>query len=455
MRLLSYRYLLIHCNTYFYQLRTVSSRARVRKIPKDGKTLHSFMSPTNSPINSNTYSNIDIVDPSRSIQELTQGRSYYIETYGCQMNISDTEIVEAILQKSGLEKINQPEKSDLILINTCSIRDNAEQKVWNRLNFFKSIKRKRSRKNSKKPPPVIGVLGCMAERLKKKLIHADKMVDLVAGPDAYKDLPRLLSVVDEGETAVNTMLTLDETYRDITPVRHSTNRLSAFVSIMRGCNQYCSYCIVPFTRGKERSRDMSSITQEIQALSDQGFKEVTLLGQNVNAYNDISTLRIELANNGLRPVLTKESRSPGFNNASRRVDGGVEFVELLDQVSKINPEIRFRFTSPHPKDFPDSLLYLIRDRANICNQIHLPLQSGSSEVLKRMKRGYTQEAYLNLVQRIRNIIGEDVGLSTDIITGFCGETDEDHKKTLDVMRQVQFDTAFMFKYSEREKNYSS
>jgi len=362
------------------------------------------------------------------------------------------EIVLSIMKKEGYDEIvPDPESAEIIFINTCAIRDNAEQKVWQRLNYFWFLKREwksnvaEGRSKSLRPPKV-AVLGCMAERLKEKILDSDKMVDVVCGPDAYRDLPRLLQEVDYGHKGMNTLLSLEETYADITPVRISDNSVTAFVSIMRGCNNMCSFCIVPFTRGRERSRPVSSIVREVGELWKAGVKEVMLLGQNVNSYNDTSEVE------DLEPGKNWQL-SEGFSSMCKVKNMGLRFADLLDRLSVEYPEMRFRFTSPHPKDFPDELLYLMRDRYNICNLIHLPAQSGSTEVLERMRRGYTREAYLELVQKIRNVI-PDVGLSSDFITGFCGETEDDHSETLSLVRAVGYDMAYMFAYSMREKTHA-
>ena len=338
-------------------------------------------------------------------------RTFHIETYGCQMNFADTEIVNAILMEKGHQPVAKPEDADIIFINTCSIRDNAEQKVWNRLKYFRSIKRK-----NKEQDITIGVLGCMAERVREQFLEKEKLVDIVVGPDAYRDIPNLLDEVEDGRKAVNVILSLEETYADISPVRTTGNGILAFVSVMRGCDNMCSFCVVPFTRGRERSRDIHSVLDEIKVLSDKGYKEVALLGQNVNSYND----------------------------------HGVRFAELMYQVSQVNPEMRVRFSTSHPKDFPDELLHVIAEQKNICNYIHIPVQSGSNEVLRRMRRTYTREAYLELIQNMRTII-PGVGLSTDIIAGFCGETEEQHQDTLSLIAEVRYDLAYLFAYSERER----
>ncbi|GAV72205.1 UPF0004 domain-containing protein/TRAM domain-containing protein/Radical_SAM domain-containing protein [Cephalotus follicularis] len=381
-----------------------------------------------------------------------KGRIYH-ETYGCQMNVNDMEIVLSIMKNSGFgEIVEDPESAEIIFVNTCAIRDNAEQRVWQRLNYFWFLKRHwkgnvaTGRAHSMRPPKVV-VLGCMAERLKDKILDADKMVDVVCGPDAYRDLPRLLEEVDYGQKGINTLLSLEETYADINPVRISQNSVTAFVSVMRGCNNMCSFCIVPFTRGRERSRPVESIVREVGELWKEGVKEVTLLGQNVNSYNDTSGMEKEVESG------QNWKLSEGFTNRCKVKNLGLRFADLLDRLSTEYPEMRFRFTSPHPKDFPDELLYVMRDRHNICKNIHLPAQSGSSAVLERMHRGYTREAYLELVQKIRRII-PDMGFSSDFICGFCGETEEDHAETLSLVRAVGYDMAYMFAYSMREKTHA-
>ncbi|WVZ12234.1 hypothetical protein V8G54_016764 [Vigna mungo] len=380
------------------------------------------------------------------------GRIYH-ETYGCQMNVNDMEIVLSIMKKAGYsEVVSVPESAEIIFINTCAIRENAEQKVWQRLNYFWFLKRHwksnvaTGRAESLRPPKVV-VLGCMAERLKEKILDSDKMVDVVCGPDAYRDLPRLLEEVDYGQKGINTLLSLEETYADINPVRISKNSVTAFVSVMRGCNNMCSFCIVPFTRGRERSRSVESIVREVAELWKEGVKEVTLLGQNVNSYNDASGSEREVESG------SNWQLSEGFSSMAKVKKMGLRFSDLLDRLSSEFPEMRFRFTSPHPKDFPDELLYLMRDRHNICKLIHLPAQTGSSKVLERMRRGYTREAYLELVQKIRSII-PDVALSSDFICGFCGETEEEHSETLTLVNAVSYDMAFMFAYSMREKTHA-
>ncbi|XP_017678326.1 PREDICTED: CDK5 regulatory subunit-associated protein 1 [Lepidothrix coronata] len=363
----------------------------------------------------------------------------YLETYGCQMNVNDTEIAWAILQRNGYARTKELDEADVVLLVTCSVREKAEQAIWNRLQHLKALK---ARRQQARAPLRIGILGCMAERLKEEILHREKLVDVVAGPDAYRDLPRLLAVAESGQQAANVLLSLDETYADILPVQTSAGGTTAFVSIMRGCDNMCTYCIVPFTRGRERSRPIASILQEVRMLSDQGVKEVTLLGQNVNSYRDLSEVQFQSA---AAPGLSR-----GFSTVYKAKQGGLRFAHLLDQVSRIDPEMRIRFTSPHPKDFPDEVLQLIQERHNICKQLHLPAQSGSTRVLEAMRRGYTREAYLDLVHHVRDSI-PGVSLSSDFIAGFCGETEEDHQQTMSLLREVRYNIGFLFAYSMRQK----
>lgn len=366
-------------------------------------------------------------------QNTGKGRKLYIESYGCQMNFSDSEIVASILNKEGFDTTSEIEKADLIFLNTCSIREKAEQTVRHRLMHINGFKKH-------KPELLVGVLGCMAERLKSKFLEEEKIVDLVAGPDAYRDLPKLIGQVDEGQKAINTFLSRDETYADISPVRLNSNGVTAFVSIMRGCDNMCTFCVVPFTRGRERSRDPQSILAEAQDLFDRGFKEVTLLGQNVDSYK----------------------WSPEENNKmwleKKGISNTVTFAMLLEMVAQISPALRVRFSTSHPKDITDDVLYTIAKYENICKYVHLPIQSGSSRILEMMNRGYTREWYLGKIQRIKEILGDDCGISSDMIIGFCSETEEEHQETLSLMDIVQFDFAYMFYYSERpgtlaEKKY--
>ncbi|NNF58652.1 MAG: tRNA (N6-isopentenyl adenosine(37)-C2)-methylthiotransferase MiaB [Rhodothermaceae bacterium] len=347
------------------------------------------------------------------------GRRVFIETYGCQMNVADSELVASILGQEGYGLAASEDDADVVLINTCAIREKAEDRVRGRLAKF------RAKKVKERPDLQIGVLGCMAERLRTKLLEQEKLVDVVVGPDAYRDLPRLLAEADEtGQAAVNVHLSREETYADLAPVRYDTNGVSAFVSIMRGCDNMCAFCVVPFTRGRERSRPVTSILSEVGQLVDAGYKEVTVLGQNVNSY------RVEQ-------------------------DGtAVSFAELLYRISLLSPELRIRYSTSHPKDCSDELLHVHRERPTVCDFIHLPVQHGNTDVLRRMRRTYTREQYLDLIDRARSIV-PDLSLSTDIIAGFCGETDAEHADTLSLMEAVGYDHAFMFAYSERPHTFAA
>jgi tRNA-2-methylthio-N6-dimethylallyladenosine synthase len=375
-----------------------------------------FLSPTDTELPETIRVSLD--------QNTGKSRKLYIESYGCQMNFSDSEIVASILQKEGFDTTSDINQADLVFLNTCSIREKAEQTVRHRLTHINGLKKK-------KPELVVGVLGCMAERLKTKLLEEEKIVDLVAGPDAYRDLPQLIGQVDEGDKAVNTFLSREETYADISPVRLNSNGVSAFISIMRGCDNMCSFCVVPFTRGRERSRDPQSIVEEATDLFNRGFREVTLLGQNVDSYK-----WSEVENNKAR--LEK-----------KEVDSIINFANLLELIAKINPDLRIRFSTSHPKDITDEVLYTIARYENICDYIHLPVQSGNSRILEMMNRGYTREWYLQRVAKIREILGNDCGLSSDMITGFCSENEEEHQDTLSLMELVDYDYSYMFHYSER------
>ena len=343
-----------------------------------------------------------ITDPSKP--------KVYIETYGCQMNVNDSEVILSILQDAGYVLTESIEEADVILANTCSIRDNAEQRIWGRIDQFKLQKKKR-------PGVVIGIVGCMAERLKDKLLEA---VDIVAGPDAYRSMPELLKAVTPASPQINVLLSHEETYADISPVRLDKNGISAFISIMRGCNNVCSYCIVPYTRGRERSRDAHTIVREARELWENGYKEVTLLGQNVDSY----------------------------------MWDDVNFAKLLEMVAAVNPELRVRFSTSHPKDISDEVIHTMARHENICRHIHLPVQSGSSIMLEKMRRKYNREWYLERVDKIRSVM-PDCGITTDVIAGFCGETEQDHQDTLTLMEKVVFDSAFMFAYSERPGTLAS
>jgi len=342
-------------------------------------------------------------------------KKFYIESYGCAMNFSDSEVVASILNAEGYGATREMEEASLILINTCSIRDKAEQTVRNRLHTFKKAK-----KNN--PGMLIGVLGCMAERLKAKLLEEEKLVDLVIGPDAYRTLPGLIEEAEGGQKGVNVLLSRDETYADIAPMRLDSNGVTAFVSIMRGCNNMCTFCVVPFTRGRERSRDAESIISECRDLFERGYKEITLLGQNVDSYH--------------------------YTRDGGTLADAVTFAQLLERVALISPELRVRFSTSHPKDITDDVLYTMAKYENICNNIHLPVQSGNTRMLSLMNRTYTREWYLSKVKRIREIL-PNCGLSTDVIVGFCTETEEDHQDTLSLMHQCGFDMAYMYIYSER------
>ncbi len=344
-------------------------------------------------------------------------KKLYIETYGCQMNLSDSEVVASILEKDGYGITEDIKEADVIFVNTCSIRDHAERRVRNRIQEFKHLKQQ-------KPSLKIGVLGCMAERLKETILKEDNFVDIVVGPDAYRDIPKLIKETEDGRQIANTILSLEETYADINPIRLDKNGISAFISIMRGCDNYCAYCVVPYTRGHERSRDPESIIREAQDLLAKGYKEITLLGQNVNSF--------EWEENGEK----------------------INFALLLKKVADVSPEIRIRFSTSHPKDISDELIEAIANTPNICNSIHLPVQSGSSSCLKRMKRSYSRDWYINRIDKIKSLI-PDCGLSTDIIAGFCGETEEEHLETLSIMNYVGYDYAFMFKYSERPDTFAA
>ena len=353
----------------------------------------------------------------KTIEEEKQGSAYegseegkkkaYIETYGCQMNFSDTEIIASVLKDNGYGFTNQELQADLVLLNTCSIRENAESKIWNRLTALKHAKKKN-------PGMMVGVMGCMAERLKKKLMDREQLVDIVVGPDAYRDIPRLIEEVESGQKAVNVLLSREETYADISPIRLNSNGVTSFISIMRGCDNMCSFCVVPFTRGRERSRDPESIVAEAEELVRQGYKEVTLLGQNVDSFE--------------------------YNE--------VTFAKLLEMVAKVSPDLRIRFSTSHPKDITDDVLHTMAAYNNICNYIHLPAQSGNTRILEKMRRGYTREWYMDKVKRIREII-PDCAISCDIIAGFCSETEEEHQETLSLIEFSRYTHAFMFYYSER------
>jgi len=355
-------------------------------------------------------------------------RKLYIESYGCAMNFADSEIVASILSETGFETTGDYHQADVIFINTCSIRENAETRVRNRLSQFGAEKRRN-------PKLIVGVLGCMAERLKSKFLEEERLVDVVVGPDAYRDLPNLIEQVESGHKAVNVLLSREETYADISPVRLNSNGITAFISITRGCNNMCSFCVVPFTRGRERSRDAHSIVEEARALFEAGYREVTLLGQNVDSY----TWKPETL-----PNQPEEQVSP----TGGALEGVVNFANLLEMVALVSPELRVRFSTSHPKDITDEVLHTIAKYDNICNYIHLPVQSGNTRILELMNRTYTREWYINRIDAIRNII-PGCAISTDIIAGFCTETEEEHQETLSMMDYVQYDFAYNFTYSER------
>ena len=376
-------------------------------------------------------------------------RKVYIETYGCQMNSNDTEIVRALLVDGGYDLTERLEDAHAALVNTCAVREGAEQRVWTRLRQLKALKR-----DGTKALETVGVLGCMAERLKSKLLETDGLADVVCGPDAYRDVPRLLdnaaSRVDalEERDRMNVLLSLDETYADVKPARRDPGSPSAYVSVMRGCDNMCAFCVVPFTRGRERSRPFDSVVRECEGLVAEGVKEITLLGQNVNSYAD-----------GEKPGLNEGdpfgAYARGFKSVYKpKREGARRFADLVAAVAAISPEVRVRFTSPHPKDFPDELLRVIAETPNVCKQLHMPAQSGSSTCLERMRRGYTREAYIDLISRARAMI-PGVALSSDFISGFCGETEEEHEDTLSLLREARYEQAFMFHYSLRDKTHAA
>ncbi|MFZ4561789.1 MAG: tRNA (N6-isopentenyl adenosine(37)-C2)-methylthiotransferase MiaB [Bacteroidales bacterium] len=349
--------------------------------------------------------------------KVQNSKKIYIETYGCQMNVSDSEIVASILTDKGYAHTREVAEADIVLVNTCSIRENAEDRVRKRLHYFKSLRKK-------KPHLIIGLLGCMADRTKTALMEEEQLLDLVAGPDSYRHLPQLLAQVGSGQKAIDTILSIDETYADINPVRIDSNGVSAFISIMRGCENYCSYCVVPSTRGQERSRDAASIVRESIDLFDKGYREITLLGQNVNSFHWKSG------------------------------DEVITFAHLLEMVAKVSPLMRIRFATSHPKDISNELLHTLAAHSNLCKAIHLPVQSGSNHMLDLMNRKYTREDYMERIETIRRIL-PGCAISTDIITGFCNETEEDHRETLSLMEWVGYDAAFMFKYSERPQTLAA
>jgi len=383
----------------------------------------------------NLIKDIDIISPEEAqacdfkiTSDANTGKSkkLYIESYGCAMNFSDSEIVASIMKENGYDTTSNYQEADVIFLNTCSIREKAEQTVRKRLTVFNKAKKAN-------PGLSIGVLGCMAERLKEKLLEEEKTVDVVVGPDAYRDLPNLVSIAEDGQKAVNTFLSREETYADIAPVRLNSNGVSAFISIMRGCDNMCSFCVVPFTRGRERSRDPHSIVAEAQDLFNQGYKEVTLLGQNVDSYK----------------WSPEENNKARLNKKEGELDTVTTFAHLLEMVAQVSPTLRIRFSTSHPKDITDDVLYTMKKYNNICKYIHLPVQSGNSRILEMMNRTYDREWYLERVSKIREILGEECGISSDMITGFCSETEEEHQDTLTLMDIVKYDFSYMFFYSER------
>lgn len=378
-----------------------------------------------------------VIDESRQgealmLQDNNQGkRKLFLESYGCQMNFSDSEIVASILKNEGFSTTQDYTEADVIFVNTCAIREGAEQRVRNRLVEFKHAKKK-------KPEMIVGVLGCMAERLKEKFLDEEKIVDIVVGPDAYRDLPNLIGKVEGGQKAVNVILSKEETYADITPVRLDSNGVSAFISIMRGCDNMCSFCVVPFTRGRERSRDPESIVKEAKELFDQGYREVTLLGQNVDSYI--------FAGGGLKKDISTALDVTRTDNKEKVTS----FAQLLEMVAQIHPDLRIRYSTSNPRDMTDEVLHVMAKYDNICKYIHLPVQSGSTRVLEVMNRGYTREQYMDRINAIKRIM-PDCAISSDIITGFCTETEEEHQETLSLMEWVEYDFSYMFAYSERPK----
>lgn len=449
-----------------------------RRIPQDGVTLSHFIASSVEHKHNEIPGSKDdefplpvsLRDTHYANKQLTTTLlpkiKFHLRTYGCQMNVSDSDIVRSILLNSSfpMEETEDELEADILLTNTCAIRENAESKIWHRLRNLRAhdIKYPKRFSDGSKRRRIIGVLGCMAERLKEDMFREGN-ADLVVGPDAYRDLPRILRHLTTSisadllstasldyEQAINVQLSFDETYADVIPVRSNPNDISAFVSVMRGCNNMCSYCVVPFTRGRERSRQLTSIVEEVNRLyTENSIKEVVLLGQNVNSYHDRSPEAL-----AINPEARYETSNDGFTNLFRlRGGGGFYFADLVAAISDISPELRVRFTSPHPKDYPKELLQLMAERHNVCKQLHMPAQSGSTGVLKRMRRGYTREAYMELIDTVQSTI-PDVSFSSDFISGFCGETDEEHQDTISLMKSIQFDQAFMFAYSMREKTHA-
>ena len=442
-------------------------------LPIDGKTLHHFLGQANRKSDGEVKtielsSNLDSAVPSvlhsynvlPTLNASNHQRTFSITSYGCQMNLADTEIVSSVLHDAGYVLADEA-TADVVLLNTCAIREHAEQKIWKKLEEIRALKKERQRENRKNGKQgnvqIVGMLGCMAERLKEKVLNEKKLVDIVAGPDAYRTLPELLKSVEMSQgnaaTAINVQLSMDETYADIIPMRQGSNGVSAYVSISRGCNNMCSYCIVPYTRGKERSRPYQTIIDEIASLSQQGYKEVTLLGQNVNSYCDLSEesigeKKLYLDRQGDGSVLAR-----GFKSIWKYPAGGVRFAELLDRVADVDPNMRIRFVSPHPKDFGDDVLRVVASRHNVCKQLHIPAQSGCSDILAKMRRGYSRESYLELIGLIKGMI-PTVSLTSDFIVGFPTESEESFLSTLSLIQQVGYAKAFMYSYSEREKTHA-
>ena len=409
--------------------------------PQSGVTKH-----TEILCNCDSPTELKVCSKSAKCQYRVNGVPVFIRTYGCQMNENDTSIVASILEDYGYKLVPDDSSAEIQLLMTCAIRESAESKIWVKLRELN-----RHKNDPEHPLKQIGLLGCMAERLKQKLLETTNSVDIVAGPDAYRDLPRLFSINRlSNEKAINCLLSFDETYSDIRPVTN-INDVTSFISITRGCDNLCSYCIVPFTRGRERSRPLPTIIDEVKHLMSKGIKEVTLLGQNVNSYRDLSTPPEDIERADLFDLSkTKENPADGFKTVYKPRVRGLTFDILLEEAAKISPELRIRFTSPHPKDFTDAVIEVMRKYKNIARCIHLPAQSGSDSILERMRRGYTKKAYLDLVGRLRTAI-PDLAITSDFITGFCGETDQDHAETIDLIKTVKYNFIYVFPYSEREK----
>ncbi|KAK8790937.1 hypothetical protein WA158_005568 [Blastocystis sp. Blastoise] len=407
--------------------RTLIRSIVTRQLPQDGKNIDDFLK--KSPRYIKKTSNSD------SVTRDSHGiKKYYIETYGCQMNTEDSDVVRTILNDNGFSEVNSDKEADIVFLNTCSVREHAETKIFNRIGQLRAMS-----KSMKNDSLLIGILGCMAERLESQLL--DSGVNIASGPDCYKDLPTAINHLENRHDSTEYDVHSEETYSDIISA-HKSGPPSGFITVMRGCNNMCSYCVVPFTRGRERSKPIDTILREVSYLSSKGYKEITLLGQNVNSYCDLTQKNTE----------TQYVTAPGFSNPGIQSHrNGILFHELLKQVAEVDPEMRIRFTSPHPKDFPLPVLEVIASHSNICKQLHIPAQSGSSSCLHRMNRGYSRESYMQLIHTIKDVL-PNVSLSTDIIAGFCGETAEEHKETLSLLQEVQYDTAFMFAYSMREQS---